>query len=49
MVRSTFRLMPSDTVLVVTYVSGGGMDNNARLSEATEKLLSWNEKEIALL
>lgn len=49
MVRSSFRIMPSDTVRVVTYVSGGGMGNYARLAEAEEALLSCNKSTIASL
>lgn len=49
MVRSTFQLAASDTVLVAVYVSGGGKENNPQLDLANTRLSGLNEAGVAQL
>lgn len=49
LVRHTFWLSPEAKTYVVTLVSGGGMDDNARLPEAYSRLKKISEKRISKL
>lgn len=47
--RTTFALPPGRPLYVVTYVSGGGTDDNARLREAYRKLKSQSGRRLLSL
>ena len=48
-VKSTFALNAGEKVYVVTYVSGGGTEDNARLDEAYVRLTSLSVKDLRRL
>lgn len=48
-VKSTFTLNAGEKVYVVTYVSGGGTEDNARLDEAYVRLTSLSVKDLRRL
>lgn len=47
--KATFTLSPGKPLYVVTYVSGGGTDDNARLEEAYRKLKSQSARKLLSL